>query len=129
MNPITREWVDKAEGDCASAQRELRARKSPNFDAACFHCHQCIEKYLKARLHEVKIPFPKTHNLLTLLNLLLVLEPSWTVLQPDLQGLTTFAVSYRYPGIFADKKAAREALICCRKVRGIVRQSLGLKEK
>ena len=84
MNPITREWVDKAEGDFASAQRELRARKSPNFDAACFHC---IEKYLKARLHEVKIPFPKTHNLLTLLNLLLVIEPSWTFLQPDLQGL------------------------------------------
>src|SRR5205807_1800981 len=53
MNPITREWVDKAEGDFASAQRELRARKSPNFDAACFHCHQCIEKYLKARLHEL----------------------------------------------------------------------------
>ncbi len=34
MNPLTREWVDKAEGDFAPAARELRARKSPNYDAA-----------------------------------------------------------------------------------------------
>jgi hypothetical protein len=36
MNPLTIEWVDKAEGDL-TALRELRARKSPNYDAACFH--------------------------------------------------------------------------------------------
>ena len=30
MNPLTIEWVDKAEGDLTTALRELRARKSPN---------------------------------------------------------------------------------------------------
>jgi hypothetical protein len=34
MKPLTREWVKKAEGDFATAQRELRARKSPNYDSA-----------------------------------------------------------------------------------------------
>jgi HEPN domain-containing protein len=50
MKPLTEEWIAKAEGDFTTAQRELRARKSPNFDAACFHTQQCIEKYLKAIL-------------------------------------------------------------------------------
>jgi HEPN domain-containing protein len=52
MNPLTVEWVDKAEGDMAIAKRELRARKQPNYDAVCFHAQQCVEKYLKALLQE-----------------------------------------------------------------------------
>ena len=63
MQPLTTEWIQKAEGDLATAHRELRARKSPNFDAACFHAQQCAEKYLKALLQEDVIPFGKTHNL------------------------------------------------------------------
>jgi HEPN domain-containing protein len=42
MKPITLEWLSKAEGDFISAGREYRARKSPNFDAACFFAQQCI---------------------------------------------------------------------------------------
>jgi hypothetical protein len=45
------------------AQRSYRVRKVPLYDAACFHCHQCIEKYLKAKLNEAGIFFTKTHNL------------------------------------------------------------------
>ncbi len=44
MKPITREWVDKAESDFNSASRELRVRKSPNYDDACFHAQQCAER-------------------------------------------------------------------------------------
>ena len=50
MNGLVHEWVEKAEGDFQSAQRELRARKAPNYDAAFFHSQQCAEKYLKAFL-------------------------------------------------------------------------------
>ena len=50
MNPIVEEWLKKAEGDWQTANRELRARKNPNYDAVCFHCQQCAEKYLKAYL-------------------------------------------------------------------------------
>ena len=41
----------------------------------CFHCQQSVEKYLKARLEEAAISFPKTHDLENLLMLLLPLEP------------------------------------------------------
>lgn len=47
MKPLTQEWFDKAEGDWVTAGRELRARKDPNYDAACFHAQQYAEKYLK----------------------------------------------------------------------------------
>jgi HEPN domain-containing protein len=62
MKPITREWVEKAEADFATARRELRVRKEPNLDAVCFHCQQCVEKYLKGRLQQDRIVFAKTHN-------------------------------------------------------------------
>ncbi len=52
MKLLTREWIDKAEGDFATASREIRVRKSPNYDAVCFHAQQCAEKYLKALLQE-----------------------------------------------------------------------------
>lgn len=126
MNPLTLEWVDKAEGDFTTALRELRARKSPNYDAACFHAQQCAEKYLKARLQEAVIAFSRTHNLTVLLDLLLPVEPGWDKLRTKLLALTAFSVAYRYPGASADKDTAREALNLCREVREQVRLSLGL---
>lgn len=71
MKPITKEWVDKAEGDWATALREIRARKNPGYDSACLHAQQCAEKYLKARLQEANIAFTKTHDLVKLLNMVL----------------------------------------------------------
>lgn len=126
MLPLTAEWVEKAEGDYATAQRELRARTSPNYDAACFHAQQCVEKYLKARLQEAVIPIPYTHDLVVLLNLLLVIEPAWATLATDARALTVFAVAYRYPGAAADRVIARDALTRCRLIRKAVRASLGL---
>jgi HEPN domain-containing protein len=126
MNPLTVEWVDKAEGDFTTALRELRARKSPNYDAACFHAQQCVEKYLKGRLQEAGISFSKTHNLTFLLDLLLPVEPNYDIFRQKLLALTAFAVAYCYPGASADKDTARQALKFCKEVRQEVRLSLGL---
>ena len=126
MKPITLEWIDKAEGDWYSAQRESRARKRPNYDAACFHAQQCVEKYLKAKLEEAGIGFSRTHNLINLLTLVLAVEPTWTVLQPRLTALNVYAIAFRYPGISATKSNAANALKDCREVRRIIRQSFGL---
>ena len=57
------EWVAKADGDFFDAQRGMRARKNQNYDGVCFHCQQCIEKYLKGRLTAAGVIFPKTHDL------------------------------------------------------------------
>lgn len=127
MRPITKEWIDKAEGDWAIARRELRVRKDPSYDGVCFHAQQCAEKYLKARLQEANIPFSKTHDLVKLLKAVLPVEPSWTVLERDLVPLTDFAIEYRYPGITATKSEAKAAVTYCRKVRRAIRQAFELR--
>jgi HEPN domain-containing protein len=126
MKPITLEWIEKAEGDWTSAQREYRARQRPNYDAACFHAQQCTEKYLKARLEEAGIAFSRTHNLTSLLTLALAVEPTWAVLQPHLTALNIYAVAFRYPGSSATKSNAANALKAGREVRRIVHQSFDL---
>jgi HEPN domain-containing protein len=126
MKPLTSEWVAKAEGDFSTARRELRARRHPNYDAACFHAQQCAEKYLKARLQEASIRFGRTHDLSTLLDLVLPVEPSWTILRPHALHLNQFAAQFRYPGLFAAKGDAREAVSRCGEIRRVVRASLGL---
>ena len=126
MKQITQEWINKAEGDWSSAQREVRARQSPNYDAACFHTQQCAEKYLKGRLEEAGITFSKTHDLIRLLHLVLPTEPMWISLQADLSVLTNYAVDFRYPGFFATKIQAQVAVKSCRRIRKVIRLAFGL---
>jgi len=128
MKPLTDEWVRKAEGDYIAAKREYRARKEPNFDAACFHAQQCAEKYLKARLQESELTVKKTHNLVHLLDLVLPVEPLWEGMRTSLVVLNNYAVAFRYPGAFADREAARDALTICKEIRRQALLSLGLGE-
>ncbi len=124
MKAITQEWVSKAEGDFATAQRELEVKELPNHDAVCFHSQQCIEKYLKACLQEAEISFGKTHDLTALLNLLITLEPNWNTMRPTLDALTTYAVEFRYPGASANQFLANQAFQDCSSIRQIIRQHL-----
>jgi len=128
MNELTAEWVAKAEGDYATARRELRARRQPNYDAACFHAQQTAEKYLKAFLQEHGVPFPKTHSLIELLELCLPLDASFEFQRDLLVRLDRYAVRYRYPGESADKEEARLAFKTIKAVRAFVREKLGLSD-
>ena len=128
MRPEVSEWVAKAEGDFLTAQREYRARKSPNYDLACFHAQQGIEKYTKARLVEAGIHFSKTHDLGLLLVLLSPIESMWEPFRLGLNRVSYYAVDFRYPGEFASKEDAAESLNTCRQLRRMARQSLGLPE-
>jgi len=129
MKPLTREWIQKAEGDFAVLERESRVRKNPCYDSICFHAQQCAEKYLKAKLCETDIEFGKVHDHVALLEQYLPIEPSWESLRKDLAFLTQFSVIYRYPGESADKNMAILARDICRKFRSIVRLTLGLSSK
>ncbi len=125
MNALTAEWVEKAEGDYATAGRELRARRHPNYDSACFHAQQVAEKYLKAFLHKNGVNFPKTHSLIELLELCLPLDASFELQRELLVRLDRFAVQYRYPGESADKDEARQAFRSVTSIREFVRSKLG----
>ena len=95
MNPIAAEWVTKAEGDFAMMERECRAQENPNYDGICFRAQQCAEKYLKARLCEADIPFSKIHDLVALLEQVVLAEPTRESFREDLAYLSDFAVTFR----------------------------------
>ena len=127
MKPTTREWVKKAENDFKVASLILRRRKDVVPDAACFFCQQCIEKYLKARLLEAGIAFPRTHDLLQLLNTCVQVEPLWSAYAKVVDAMSDYAVDFRYPGHSATLREAKAALKHCRSLRAEVRRALGLK--
>jgi HEPN domain-containing protein len=129
MSPEIAEWAAKAEADWATAQREFRVRRRPNFDAVCFHAQQCVEKYLKARLIQAEIDYPRTHDLVALLGLLQKAEPLWQPWKDALAKLTYYAVTVRYPGESAECADAADALKIARLLREEMRWSFGLAAK
>lgn len=128
MKLETSEWIAKADGDFYDAQRGVRARKHPNYDGVCFHAQQCIEKYFKARLVDAGIVFPKTHDLVRLLDLVSPAEPSWELWRSELDVLTDYAVAFRYPAESATKQEAKRAFAICRRLRAQIRDGFGLHE-
>ncbi len=128
MNPTTREWVKKAENDFKVATQIMRRRKDIVPDAACFFCQQCVEKYLKARLLEAGVAFPRTHDLLQLLNACLPIEPLWAAYLKVVDAMSDYAVDFRYPGHTASLREASTALKHCRSLRIEARRALGLKK-
>ncbi len=126
MKPLAAEWVAKAEGDFAMAERESQVTENPNYDGICFHAQQCAEKYLKARLCEADIAFGKIHDCVALLEQALAVEPSWETFREDLAYLSDFAVAFRYPGESADAEAANDAHRRCRRFRQAAHKTLCL---
>jgi HEPN domain-containing protein len=86
-----------------------------------------VEKYLKARLFEAGISFPKTHDLETLLKLCLPLEPLWQPFMPVFKELSVYAVHFRYLGEAAERSDAKAAVTDCKKIRSALRQGLHLR--
>lgn len=125
INPLTLEWIEKAEGDYTTVQL-LQPSPISSKDVICFHAQLCIEKYLKAWLQETNIPVPRTHNLEELLNLIVSARPAWSSWQSDFSTLTEHAVDFRYPGKFATENDAAHAIEICNQVRNTIREALKL---
>ncbi len=117
MNETLNEWVAKANGDFATAGRELRVEDSPNFDAVCFHAQQCVEKLIKALLIHLGAVPPKTHDLVYLDQLLADACPNWSWPVEELRFLSRAAVAFRYPGESAEREEAAQAFRLAGKMR------------
>ena len=95
MTRQTEQWVRKAEGDWDAVLLLRRSRKPSRYDAIRFHCQQCAEKYLKARLQEAGIRFPRIHDLAALLLLTLPIESQWRQMQPELRPLSLEGAAWK----------------------------------
>ena len=125
MNPLTLEWIEKAENDYAAIQQLLLA-SNPLHDIICFHAQQCIEKYLKAWIQEANIHTPRTHNLQELLDLIVPMLPACSHWQPDFKIIMAYAVDPRYPGDSRTAEDTQHAMSICNAVRQAVRTQLKL---
>src|SRR5713226_1119613 len=97
MKKTTRAWVRKAEEDYVVAE-QLSRSETPVHDAVCFHCQQCVEKYLKSLMEELGHSVPKTHDLEILVDGLMASYPVLRGFRRGLLFLSDFAVGTRYPG-------------------------------
>jgi HEPN domain-containing protein len=122
MTPIIQEWIEKAESDFRVASRELKVQEGASLDAVCFHCQQCIEKYVKGFLEWNGIEFPKTHNLTVLLDLALPVAPLWESWRRGFKAVSDFAVEFRYPGEHATREVAKHAFAICDSFRKDIRE-------
>ncbi len=105
-----REWLKKAEEDFAGALHLQRRRTKPLADLVCFHCQQAAEKYLKALLILHEVTFPKTHDLVSLLELCVPFQPGIELLREPVELLNPYSVRFRYPGEESSKEDAKQAL-------------------
>ena len=91
------DWIMYAESDLAIA-KQGKTEKKVLYESLCFHCQQAAEKAIKSVLVFYKIDFPKTHDIVYLLNLLLTQNISVPKVIMESAFLTDYAVTVRYPG-------------------------------
>lgn len=97
MKKETTFWITKAEQDFKTVEILLQSNEGPP-GIICFHCQQSAEKYVKAFLVEKNIDFPRTHDILLLIErYLLQAYGVFREIIPAATDLTDFATSTRYP--------------------------------
>jgi len=92
---LAKEWIIKAQNDLEGAEIIYR-EKGPS-DLLCFHCHQTIEKYLKAFLVLKDIHFEKIHHLWDLAKLCAKNDKNFLDIEEELKTLDAYYIESRYP--------------------------------
>lgn len=123
---LVEEWIYKAEEDFESALHLVKKDRKPVPDSICFHCQQCIEKYLKAFLILNNIEPPEIHDLQRLKAICSNVDESFEEIGEELDILSAYAVNFRYPGEVATVEEANEAFLVMKKVHKFIRYRLKL---
>lgn len=93
-----KQWLYRANEDIIVINRLLDHEPQFVTSTICFHAQQAVEKYLKAFLVLHDVHFPKTHDVDYLLKECQKIDREMFLL--DLESLTDFGVSVRYPDDF-----------------------------
>jgi len=122
---IAREWTAKGDNDLKNSQHTLKLGKECPTDTVCFHAQQCVEKYLKAFLVALEKPFPRTHDVESLISIMPKdIRLGLTV--EEQRRLTEYATVLRYPGPYEAiplteaKQAVKLAQRIQRKIRKLL---------
>lgn len=91
-----KEWLSFAKEDLDTANALLRGEYLYN-RSICYHCQLAAEKDLKAYIIYLGLPLNKTHNLSKLIDQIKELDIDILKLQSDVEVLTDYIVTARYP--------------------------------
>jgi HEPN domain-containing protein len=123
MTPEDREyilkWYEKADHDIGNARLVL-SYEPLLLDTACFHCQQCVEKYLKAYLFYKGEKTPRIHDLTKLRKSCADFDADFDLI--DFKDLNAYAVEARYPDNFLEPSIdeAKEYLQIAEEVKKLV---------
>ena len=119
-------WVQKAEEDWITANTMMK-RKKVFTGVVCYHFQQCAEKYIKAIIIHKGSTFPKTHDLNALSDLSEANGVLIGMTESDLETLSGYAVTARYPSADPTKEDTQEAMHIAKTIRKFSRTFLRLK--
>ena len=112
---LARGLLHKAHNDMIGAEATLQTGEA--LDVVCFHAQQAVEKSLKALLAAHGIPYPFTHDLGDLLDLLAQHGQGVGLQREIIEPLTEYAVAMRYDDTLTpSEEEAQEALETARGV-------------
>ena len=89
-------WFKKAEGDLMIIRNVISLENAP-YDLCCFHAQQAAEKYLKSYLVVRNAAFPKTHDLVQLIQICLTFNNSFNDILKISYRLSEYGTTPRYP--------------------------------
>ena len=95
LKEYVQQWMDKACEDLLVVEK-LTEGDIIATNAACFHCQQAVEKFLKAFLIANGQDIIKTHNIEFLLSECSELDGAFSSVDP--KNLSDYGVDVRYPG-------------------------------
>jgi len=128
MRPETNLWIEKAFQDFKTVEILLQSNDGPP-GIICFHCQQAAEKFLKAFLVEKNVEFPRSHDLLLLIEkYIFPVDETFQEIIPAAAELTGFATSTRYPDIDddLDVQIAREACTMMIEIKSFVLEKINI---
>lgn len=123
---LVKQWIEKAEEDFRTADYLLTLKEDCPLNPVCFHSQQCVEKYIRALLIYCSIQFPKSHDVVELVNLVPENHrPDLSIY--DLAIINRYAVDTRYPGEWeiVTRQEAEESVRIAGDIRLKIRQRLG----
>jgi HEPN domain-containing protein len=97
-NNLVKNWLIKAKNDLSAA----KSLGHQHGDVAIYHCQQSAKKSIKSFLVFHDQSFPKTHDIRLLVQLAILIEPTFEAYQDIAETLTPYATLFRYPGDLMD---------------------------
>ena len=122
-------WIKKAERDLLTAKHELSFPDAVT-ESICFHCQQAVEKFLKAYLVFLGIPFTKTHDIGELITKCENKDKEIPAFKEEADKLTDYAIDVRYPEeLFQPTlEEAKEALEIAKEIKKFVLSTITSKQ-